>query len=166
MNWYCIHTKPLREDQVKLHLERRLGLEVYYPRLQRTRRIRRVKRVVINPLFPRYLFCQFDPAIHYRAVRYSPDIVDVVRCGGEPQVVDEEIITTLREWAGEAFDLITAHPPMKPGDRVEIQDGPLQSLCAIVMEDRPERDRVAVLLEAMGCGARLFIERSNLARVV
>ena len=51
MNWYCVHTRPLKEQQVATHFHEMLGLELYFPRLRRQKTIRRVRRVVTSPLF-------------------------------------------------------------------------------------------------------------------
>ena len=73
MNWYCIHTKPKKEKLVEHYLLNELGLETYYPRLKRKKTIRRVRREVLEPLFPRYLFCRLDLAQSYRAGTYGRD---------------------------------------------------------------------------------------------
>jgi transcriptional antiterminator RfaH len=165
MNWYCIHTRPLKEQLVASHFEEMLGLETYFPRLRRLKTIRRVRRVVTNPLFPRYLFCRFDPFLGYRAVRYTPEVIAVVRFGEHPAVVDDAIIETLKDWAGESVDIITLQPDLSPGDQVEITDGPMRGLQAIILNSRHDSDRVTVLLSILECGARMMIGRSQLARV-
>jgi transcriptional antiterminator RfaH len=142
-----------------------LRLETYFPRLRRQKTIRRVRRIVTSPLFPRYLFCRFDPSLHYRAVRYSPDVIDVVSFGERPALVDDAIITGLKSWAGEAVDVITVQPGLRPGDLVEITDGPMRGLEAVILHERSDRDRVAVLLSILECSAQVLISRAQLRRV-
>lgn len=165
MNWYCIHTRPLKENNVVAYLHETLGLETYFPRLKRQKTIRRVRRVVTGPLFPRYLFCNFDLSVRYRAVRYAPEVIDVVSFGERPAVVDDAMIAELRSWAGEAVDVITIQPSLRPGDQVEITDGPMRGLQAVILNSRNDRDRVTVLLSILECGAQMMISRSQLARV-
>jgi len=165
MNWYCVHTRPLKEQQVATHFHQMLGLELYFPRLRRQKTIRRIRRVVTSPLFPRYLFCRFDPLLRYRAVRYAPDVIEVVRFGEYPAVVGDGIIETLKDWAGESVDIITLQPDLSPGDQVEITDGPMRGLHAVILNSRNDRERVTVLLSILECGARMLIGRSQLARV-
>jgi len=164
-NWYCVHTKPLKESQVATCLQQRLGLETYFPRLKRQRTIRRVRRVVTSPLFPRYLFCRFDLFTLYRAVRYAPEVIEIVSFGEQPTLVRDALIEELKGWAGEAVDVITLQPGLQPGDRVEITDGPMRGLPAVILHERNDRDRVAVLLSILECGAQMMISRSQLARV-
>ena len=165
MNWYCVHTRPLKEQQVATHFHQMLGLEMYFPRLRRQKTIRRVRRVVTSPLFPRYLFCRFDPSLRYRAVRYAPDVIEVVRFGEHPAVVDDGIIEALKNWASDALDIITIQPDLRPGDLVEITDGPMRGLQAVILNSPNDRDRVTVLLSILECGAKMMIGRSQLARV-
>jgi transcriptional antiterminator RfaH len=164
MNWYCIHTKPLKEQHALVFLQDRLGLEGYYPRLRRQKTIRRVRRVVTESLFPRYLFGRFDPDTHFRAVRYAPEIIDVVSFGGRPAVVADSMVDELKSWAGEAVDLITLQPDFQPGERVEIIAGPMRGLPAVILSSRDDQDRVAVLLSTLECNARMNLSRSHLAR--
>ena len=91
MNWYCVHTKPRKEKQVAAYLHERLSLETYFPRLKQRKTIRRVRRLVTGPLFPRYLFTRFDFSAEYRAVRYSPDVLDVVSSGGRAAIVTGDL---------------------------------------------------------------------------
>src|SRR3954464_6652979 len=101
MNWYCVHTKPQKEAQVATYCCDTLKLETYFPRLRQFRTIRRVRKLVTRPLFPRYLFCRFDASLSYRSVRYAPDVLDLVRSGSQPAVVSESLIGELRQWAGD-----------------------------------------------------------------
>ena len=165
LNWYCIHTKPLRERQAVEQLCTYLGFEVYFPRVRLQKTIRRVRRQVTEPLFPRYLFCRFDFASNYRAVRYAHDVVNLVSFGDEPTVVTNQLICELRSWADED-GLVIAEQAFSCGDRVQIAVGPMQGLQAVILEARSDCERVAVLLSILGCDARLTIDRSQLVRAV
>jgi len=154
MHWYCIHTRPQKEARVAAYLKVALSLETYFPRLKRHKTIRRVRRVVTEPLFPRYLFCRFDLGPSYRAVRYSPDVIDVVTFGPTPAIVEEALIESLKGWAGESVDVITLQP-----------DGPMLGLQAVILQERSDKDRVAVLLTILGGKVPMMIRRSQLTRV-
>ena len=160
--WLCVHTRPRREIGAEQYCRESLGLDTYYPRLKRLKTIRRVKRWVVGPLFPRYFFCRLNLAQSFRAVQYAPQVLGVVSFGGRPTVVDETVIDQLKQWAGEAVDVVTVRPGFRPGDLVEIADGPLRGLQAVVLQEMSDRDRVAVLLSTLGCQARLIVSRSQL----
>ncbi|MCX7915620.1 MAG: hypothetical protein N3A53_04885 [Verrucomicrobiae bacterium] len=73
MNWFAIHTKPRQESLAQQSLDRE-GVETYYPKLKRRRTIRRVRRWVIGPLFPGYIFARFDFSKQHRLVRYATGV--------------------------------------------------------------------------------------------
>jgi transcriptional antiterminator RfaH len=160
--WLCVHTRPRKEAGAERYCRDVLGFDTYYPRLKRLKTIRRVKRWVVGPLFPRYFFCRLNLARSFRAVQYAPQVVGVVSFGGRPTPVDDAIIDQLRQWAGEAVDIVTVRPGFRPGDLVEISDGPLRGLQAVVLQEMSDRDRVAVLLSTLGCQARLIVSRAHL----
>lgn len=160
--WLCVHTRPRKEGGAVQYCRESLGLDTYYPRLKRLKTIRRVKRWIVGPLFPRYFFCRLNLSQSFRAVQYAPQVIGVVGFGGRPALVDDAIIDQLKQWAGEAVDIMTVHPGFRPGDLVEIADGPLRGLQAVVLQEMSDRDRVAVLLSTLGCQARLIVSRSQL----
>jgi transcription antitermination factor NusG len=98
-------------------------------------------------------------------VRYAPDVIDVVTFGERPAIVNDGMIEELKAWAGESVDIITLQPCLGPGDLVEITDGPMQGLQAVILHETNDRERVAVLLSILECGAKMMINRSQLARV-
>jgi len=163
MNWYCIHTKPQRENYAAEQLAENLSLEVYFPRIRRQKIVRRMRRVVAEPLFPQYLFCRFDLLTEYRAVRYTREVTDVLNFGQNPAVVSDTLIEELKSWSCAA-DQTSAEPIFSCGERVEIIDGPMQGLEAVIMRERRGGDRVAVLLSILGCDAQLTIRSSLLAK--
>jgi transcriptional antiterminator RfaH len=165
MDWYCIHTKPQKESAVEFYIRRELALETYYPRLKRQKTIRRVKRWIIGPLFPRYVFCRLDLDTHYRGVRYAPAAIDFVTFGERPTAIGDDVINELKGWAADAVDIITIQPRLKCGDIVEITDGPLQGLRAIVERDMTDRERVTILLSTLAYQARAVVTRSQVALV-
>lgn len=165
MNWHCIHTKPQKEFQFEQHCCRRLDVETYCPQVREYRTVRRVRRVIVSPLFPRYVFCRFDPATTYRGVRYAPDAVDIVRIGNDPIIVADSLIAELRQWAGEMVDLTTIRRPLKSGDSVEIIQGPLRGLTAIIQQADETQDRVAILIALLASEARMTISRGLLRPV-
>ena len=165
MNWYCVHTKPQREQVAADQLNSSLGLEVYLPTIRLHKTIRRVRRHVIEPLFPRYFFCRCNLATDFRAVRYARDVVDIVSFGAQPAIVEDQLIEQLGSWVS-THALEKQVDDFSSGDRVQITFGPMQGLQAMILEAHSDRDRVAVLLSILGCDARMTIDRNLLAKAV
>lgn len=139
-----------------------LGLETYLPLLRQYRTIRRVRRLTVGPLFPRYLFCRFDAGDSYRAVRYAPETDDIVQFGGRPAVVADILIAGLRESqaGGEAMEL--RPEPFCAGAAVTISQGPLRGLTGMILRTRDDSNRVELLLELLQEGTRVTVDRDLL----
>lgn len=163
MNWYCLHTRPQREEFVAEQLSTFLGLEAYLPTIRLHKTIRRIRREVIEPLFPRYLFCRCDLTANFRAVRYARDVIEVVSFGTKPALVDDRLIAQIKTWA-ETNTVASKATAFAAGDQVEIAFGPMQGLHAVILDAHDDRERVNVLLSILGSDARLSIDRSLLAR--
>ena len=163
--WYCVHTHPRKEAAVADFLRSRLGLEVYFPRLEQQRTIRRVRCTVTGPLFPRYCFCRFDLAHAYRAVRHAVDVAAVVSFGGRPALVPDELIADLKGWAGEAVNLIRLRPALRAGDRVAIVRGAMRGLEAVVGGELNDQERIAVILALLEREVHVTIDRNQLERI-
>lgn len=160
MNWYCVHVKPKKEPLLAHYLEESLGLEVFLPRVKVSKVIRRVRKKVSLPMFPRYLFCRFDLAESFRAVRYSPDSLGLVSCSGLPVPVKGEVVEILKEQEGELLVSSLFDDSLKEGDQVQVLDGPLQGMMGTVLKDLSQGSRVAILLSLLNCDAKVVIPRS------
>jgi transcription antitermination factor NusG len=111
------------------------------------------------------LFCRFDAAILYRAVRYAPEILDIVSNGSAPTVVPDNLIESLQSWAGDEVDIITLQPTLRVGDQVEVTGGPLQGFSGTILKESEERARVTILLSFLQNGAHLSVDRADLRRI-
>jgi transcription antitermination factor NusG len=108
------------------------------------------------------LFCRFDAAILYRAVRYSPEILGIVSSGNSPTVVPDSLIENLQSWAGKEVDIFTLNPTFRVGDQVEVTGGPLQGFSGTILKEVEERTRVIILLSFLHNGAHLSVDRRDL----
>ena len=161
MKWYCVFTHPFKEVLVTGYISQTLGLECYHPTFKQRVIIRRIKREIVRPLFPRYIFCHFNLAISYRSVRYASDVVDVVSVGREPIEVADNIISTLRRREltaiSEAEGDFSTLP--SPGSKVEITGGVMRGLEGLFLRPMDDSERVAILLSTLN--ASVVVERSQ-----
>jgi transcriptional antiterminator RfaH len=162
--WYVIRTKPHQEDIAVLNL-RNMAVEVFYPRVKEKKVIRRKQREVIGPLFPGYLFGHFDLSTQYHSVKYARGVRNIVAFGGVPTPVDHEVVESIRAREQEEGLIILRQPPLKPGDPVEILEGPFRGLVAIFERELSGRQRVQLLLDILAHQARLVIERDKVRQI-
>jgi len=155
MHWYVIRTKPHQENRVEFHL-RQLSVETFLPLLKQRKTIRRQPRMVVEPLFPRYLFARFDITECFRAVNFSRGVVNIVAFGSKPVEVGETLIDEIKSRMEEGY-IIPQSERFQKGQIVYINDGPFAGLEAVFVREMKEQDRVLLLLRALGFNARITL---------
>lgn len=154
MNWYAIYTKPTCEVSAARHLQN-AGIEVLNPKIRIKKYLRGKYVPVVEPLFKNYLFAMFDNTTHNQMIRFTRGVKYIV--GKEsPVVVPAEIIQAINEHLGEDSIITPVLDPLSRGDRVLIKEGPFANFYGIFEREVPGRDRIVILLEALG--SRLEIE--------
>lgn len=157
--WYAVSCKPRQEAVAEENLLRQ-GYHVYLPRIQNTHHRRGQWVSMIEPLFPRYLFIRLDPALRSIApVRSTRGVVGLVRFGGRPAVIPEQVINAIvqREAPGSGL-----HQDNRPlfcaGEPIRLEEGPLTGMEGVFVEQDGEK-RVIVLLELLGKANKIRINR-------
>ena len=142
----------------------REGIETFFPKLRRKKTIRRVRRWVTGPLFPNYIFARFEFSQSGRFVKYANSVTNVVSFGGKPAVVDGSIINVIQSHCKES--VVTVQPPeLRPGDEVEIQEGPLRGLKGIFERELSDSERVVILLQSIAAAARVQVSREQVEKI-
>jgi transcriptional antiterminator RfaH len=163
MNWYAVHTKPRQESLAQTSLKRE-GVETFCPKLRRKKTIRRQYRWVSGPLFPNYIFARFDLSSSSRLVKYATGVINIVSFGGKPATVDQSIIDAIAAHCVE--NIVTIQPPtLRPGDVVEIQEGPLRGLRGVFERELSDSERVIILLQSIAAAARVEVSREQLEKL-
>lgn len=162
--WFLVQVKPRAEKVSALHLEQ-LGLTSFCPYLKREKIIRRARREVVTPLFPGYVFVKFDPQFHYRAVHFSTGVRRVVSFGDTLARVDSSIIEAIRARITQGFIHVSKSSSFQPGQKVRIQDGPLQGLEAVFECEMSDRQRVTLLLKTVAYQARVVVPVDQIANL-
>ena len=146
--WFCVHTQPKHEHIAAARL-RSAGLEVFLPRIRFKKPSVRGPVWVTEALFPNYLFARFEPQLSLRLVRSAAGVAAVVGFGAHLPTVPDAVVEELRVQIGRE-ELHIISEALEPGDVVQISGGALHGLAAVVMQVRPSRERVRVLLEFLG----------------
>jgi transcriptional antiterminator RfaH len=163
LNWYAIYTKPKAEDAVSRKL-RQAGIEVYNPRLRVKKYLQNQYRQVIEPLFPCYLFAQFEPDKYLWIITYTRGVKRVLGSKTEPWPVAEEVIDFIRSHEKDGL-IIRQCDDIRDGDSVKIAEGPLAGLTGIFKQIIKGTERVILLLNAIEYQARVIVERASLMKV-
>ena len=157
--WYAVYTKPKCETSVAVLLNN-AGIETLNPKIQIRKYIRGKYTLVLEQLFPSYLFAFFDKEKESHMVKYTRGVKYTV--GKEnPVVVPPEIISSIKERL-EGDIIRDIQENLREGDRVLIKDGPFKDFYGIFERTLPGKERSIILLEALY--SRLNIEIFSLKK--
>jgi transcriptional antiterminator RfaH len=160
--WYLVYTKPRKERIAEQNFQRQ-SYEVYLPLIQQPCRQRGRWIEAIDPLFPCYLFLRFQPGYDdIGPIRYTTGVRNIVSFNGEPAVVPDHIIESIRQAADHDTGVHHFKGPLfEPGNKVIIDQGPLTGLQGVFLAETGQ-ERVVILLEMLGRENRVTVERDLL----
>ncbi|QHM72831.1 transcription/translation regulatory transformer protein RfaH [Mixta intestinalis] len=156
-SWYLLYCKRGQLLRAKEHLERQ-AVHCLSPMIAMEKIVRGKRTTVEEPLFPNYLFIEFDPeAIHTTTVSATRGVSHFVRFGAHPAIVPPDVIDALS--ASTPEKMIDPDTP-RPGDRVVIVKGALEGLEAIFTEPDGEA-RSMLLLTLLNKQIRQSVENGS-----
>lgn len=130
-SWYLLYCKRGQLLRAKEHLERQ-SVTCLTPMITLEKIVRGKRAAVSEPLFPNYLFVEFDPeVIHTTTINSTRGVSHFVRFGSQPATVPESVIHDLTHYQAE--DITDPQTPW-PGDSVVITEGAFEGLEAIFKE--------------------------------
>ena len=164
--WYCVRTHAHQENRAAGNL-RAWQLETFFPKIKQQRRNQYSGAIttLTKPLFPRYLFVKFDLERLLHKVSFVRGVQNVVSFGGVPIPVEDEIIQFFQARTDEA-GFVRMGDDLKPGDKVVMKGGVLDSLVGVLEHEMNDEDRVVVLLQAINYQGHVIVERSSVQKVL
>ncbi|MFM8982149.1 MAG: transcription termination/antitermination protein NusG, partial [Spartobacteria bacterium] len=115
---------------------------------------------VTEAMFPGYVFAKFNYRAQHRHVAGTHGVATIVRFGGIPSVVPDDVVAELR---ASVVDQETIEIPttIQVGEEVQVVDGPFSGIRALVTQVLPAQERVKVLLEILGMEREVEVETSR-----
>jgi len=163
VEWYLVRTKPGKERWVQDQLIAILP-EVFLPLLEaRTPRWGRLAWSIV-PLFPCYIFAQFDLHQRYFDIKYMPGVQGIVSAGSDPLAVPIQVVEEIKR---RGVDGVVKIEPREfdNGERVRVVDGPFRGFAAIFERYLSGAERVAILLSAVEAnGLRVVLSSSAVVK--
>ena len=157
-----IYTQPRSEQLATLNLDNQ-GFETYFPQYKAFKKKASLSLVVIEPMFPRYVFFRPGHAGHSISGARSTRGVSFILTGGAgtPSVLKPDALALIRECEQlrhqATLDDIS---PFQPGRKVRLRAGPLQGIDALVHSVSSKR--VTLLLELLGRPQTISVEHGEL----
>jgi transcription antitermination factor NusG len=160
LDWFVLMTKPGRQDDVALRLKE-AGFSVFNPKLNQYSKKR--SKYLIQPLFPLYLFARLNIEKDFKMINYTRGVLRILGIARVPYPIDESIITALMERCENNEVIKAKHDveDIKKGDRVQIANGPLEGIEAVVSGIYGDKQRIEILLDLM----KISIEKKNLRKI-
>lgn len=155
--WYLVHCKPRQDERAEEHLMRQ-GYACYRPRLARERLLRGRRQIVVESLFPGYLFIELHPEANWSPLRSTRGVNRLVRFGDYPLQVPSSLIASLQQRTQPE-----SQPLLQPGDRVRVVEGSFAELDAIFLSMDGE-ERVVLLMNLLNRGQRLSLPLASVRR--
>jgi len=94
MNWYLIYTHFNHEKKVQKYLEKK-NFETFLPSLKRCRQQK--DQEITIPLYSSYLFVRAEMNVEtYLEIVRIPGVVGFFRKGGEPAIIPDEEVESIR----------------------------------------------------------------------
>ena len=144
MTWYALQHKPAQGDRAVAHLQNQ-EIACFYPKVS-VEKIKAGKRTKkLEPLFHGYLFVnleQTDPM--WAKLRSTRGIIRVVSFANKPAPIPDGIIQQIKD----GLDKVVVQGGIKPGQSVELDDGPFKGISAIFQAYDGE-ERAIVLINFM-----------------
>ena len=160
-SWCAIYTRHRHEKGIAQVLSAK-GFDVFLPLYNATHRWKdRTVRLAL-PLFPCYLFLRGMRERRLDVVT-TPGIVSILSFNGEPAVIPETEIESVRK-AVEWGNRVEPHPFLRCGDRVRVISGPLQGLEGILVRKK-NLYRLVLSVEILERSAAVEVDVSSVERV-
>ena len=141
-SWYLLYCKRGQLTRAKEHLERQ-AVHCLSPMIALEKLVRGKRTQVNEPLFPNYLFVEFDPeVIHTTTINATRGVSHFVRFGAQPATVPSTVIHQLSVYK-QPDDITDPDTPFS-GDDVVITEGAFEGLQAIFSE--PDGEARSMLL--------------------
>ena len=123
--WYAVWTRSRHEQVVRSQLDER-QIVAFLPTLTKWSRWKDRRKQVEVPLFPGYVFAQFDAHTRLAVLKCS-GVVSVVSFNGEPVPIPDHEIEGIRTLVSSTLPYDPC-PMIKTGAMVEVVHGPLKGV--------------------------------------
>ena len=150
--WYLIKTKPRQEKKAKQNLENQ-GYRVFCPMVKIN------DRLVV--LFPGYLFIQLnDKTQNWSPINSTKGVSHFVKFGLNFAKVPNSVIEFIKTNQHITADKLNNLNKFKPGDKVQISDGPFKDYTAIFKCYKSD-ERIILLMNLLGHEQSLSIKKES-----
>lgn len=165
MSWYVVHSKPRQEQRALENLVRQ-GFECYLPTVAVERIRQGALSLVVEALFPRYLFIRLHSALGsgkgWGVIRSTQGVSRLVTFGGEAAKAPDNLIESM-----QSIEAAGATEPQRlflHGETVQVKGGPFVGLEGVYQMAEGQA-RAFMLIELIGKQVRLPVKPEELRKL-
>jgi transcriptional antiterminator RfaH len=170
-SWYVVQSKPNEEVRAWVRIASQ-GFRTFYPQCRAEVHHGRKTAIELKPLYPSYLFVQFDvedvntwvPICSTRGVR---TIIGMAYAVGRPLPLPDGVVDWLRGFVATVDDEFARGPaePVKLAKKTKVTftHGALHAQQVEALVDHDSGKRVRVLLDMLGKKTSMYVPRDSLA---
>jgi transcriptional antiterminator RfaH len=162
-SWYVIQTKPKKEKEAESYLSIK-GLKIFSPLIESFAQRRGRFSKEIKPLFPNYIFGNFDPIADYTLVKYGKGVNKIVSFGTDPTPISEVVVEGIMNRI-DPTGIVRLKVDLRANDPVRVKSGPFRDFLGIFEKWLPEKERVRILLNLIGYQPQIELHYSMVEKV-
>jgi transcriptional antiterminator RfaH len=95
-SWFCLRAQPKREHIAAACLRQIAEVEVFCPRSPFSKAYKSRPSVVLEPMFPGYLFARFEYLGFHRRIRQNPGVTGFVQFWDRLALLPDQLISEIR----------------------------------------------------------------------
>jgi transcription antitermination factor NusG len=156
LRWFALQVRTRWESSTAVLLSGK-GYQAFLPTFKVRKRWNGKFREIDAPLFPGYVFCQFD-AQKRLPILVTPGVLAVVGRGRTPLPVDESELLSIRTVVSSGFRA-EPWPYLEVGQKIRIESDALQGLEGILINFKGNQ-RIVVSVTLLRRSVALEIDRS------
>jgi transcription elongation factor/antiterminator RfaH len=161
--WYVVRTKTGDEHRANRNLLNQ-EIETFLP-LFRDYCYHNGKMIPkIKPLFPNYLFANFNLESLYYKVKWTRGVGLILGNREGPIPISAKVVQAILDRIGRD-NLVELEDQIKTGDFVQVTSGPLKDLIGIFERRMSGKDRVTILLNLIGVDVPVQISKYQIRKV-
>jgi transcription antitermination factor NusG len=160
--WFALQVRTRWEGSTAVLLAGK-GYQTLLPTYQTKKRWNGRVKQLNAPLFPGYVFCQFD-ALNRLPILVTPGVISVVGRGRIPLPVDDSEIAAIQTVVSSGFQA-EPWPYLEIGQRIRIESDSLNGLEGILINFKGNH-RIVVSVSLLKRSVALEIDRASVKPVV
>ncbi len=162
LRWYVLKTKPRNEERAQSYLEQH-GIETFLPLMETSQSNEGNGSKKVKPLFPSYLFAEFDVEQNYPLVKWGKGINKILGFGKYPTPLSNEALSIIKNRV-DVKGVVKKAYNLNKNDHIRITSGPLKDLLGIFDRWISDSGRVRILLNLIGYQPKVELHYSQLER--